>query len=82
MLSIAVKKKVLFKNRIENPFVKLHEIQKVCAPSRPAELLVTCHCGCRLLSIVVEKKRVWAKKEVANKMETWNDIFKARGGCQ
>ena len=64
MLSIAVKNKVLFKNRIENPFVKLHEIEKVCAPSRAAELLVTCYCGCRLLSIVVEKKRVGAKKEV------------------
>ena len=59
--------------------MKLHEIEKVCAPSRPAELLVTCHCGCRLLSIVVEKKRVWAKKEVANKIRKRWQIKWRRG---
>ena len=39
---------------------EIEEIQKLVFGA-PAERLVTCHCGCTLLSIVAEKKRVREK---------------------
>ena len=41
---------------------EIEEIQKLVFGA-PAERLVTCHCGCTLLSIVAEKKRVREKGE-------------------